>query len=75
MVIGCITDGLNIKLLFWYSSHGLNNKVRSLHNIIFNSFRLVLVLWRLLHWGFLFLSYVIIVVQKRFLWRLNNLLL
>ena len=34
-----------------------------LHNIIFNSFLLALVLWRLLKQSFLFLSYVI-VVQK-----------
>ena len=42
--------------------------VSSLHNIIFNSFRVVLVLWRLF---FLFLSYVI-VVQKKFLWIMNK---
>ena len=48
---------LNLRISWQLSS--------SLHNILCNSFQLVLVLWRLLHQGFLFFPYVI-VVQKSF---------
>ena len=50
-------------LKLWYRCSVI---LSSLHNIIFNSFWLVFILWRLLHQDFLFLSYVI-VVQKSYL--------
>ena len=43
----------------------------SLHNIIFKSFLLVLVLWSLLQQSFIFLSYII-VVQKKILVEIES---
>ena len=42
-----------------YTSFKSVVEISSLHNIIFNSIQLVLVLWRLLHQGFPFLSYIL----------------
>ena len=62
------------KVCLFETKNVFSNVHSSLHNIIYNSFRLVLILWRLLNPAFSFFLDPSLrhSCSKKFLWRLNS---